>query len=1134
MNTPPSPTRCPKCGGYIPGEATQGLCPKCALAAVAMATEIDPRPSRAVPPTLASVAAAFPQLEILELIGTGGMGAVYKARQPKLDRWVALKLLSPSLATSAAFAERFHREARVLARLNHPGIVSVHDFGEMGGFFFLLMEFVDGVNLRQAMEAGRFTPAQALALVPRICEALQFAHDEGILHRDIKPENILLDARGRVKIVDFGIAKLLGDTTAEANLTGSGLAVGTPHYMAPEQLERPQEVDQRADIYSLGVVLYEMLTGELPIGRFAPPSQKAPMDPRVDDVVLRTLEKERERRQRTATEVKAQVETITSTRPSVPPPATAVPRAEPAVDWEPKVSACFVSTPEHLRSFRGRFVNIYEAEGELRLQRESLAFRSGWQAVTIPLRSIWSLANGDYPASAKPVPLSYLAVTHEDGGATRTLLFTPAKSALMPPWETNALVQDWTLALQEAIRRETGRTLPIERAKTAESWSWIELGKAFLLSAAGCTVAFAIVPLMTAGRLPNRLSEWMWGPLTAALSMAILLSARWWRQRMGKLTARPPELRAWERRWLRVVPAARSVVRNALILAACVLAIFFASFSVSERSGPAGPVCEWSVGAFEPWLERWHPDPGPGTSGGIALNVASTSFACGLGAFLALAVALVAFRMEAISRGLARDAAGNPPTPEGGTGVASTADVSLKPGSPSPPESLVSLEAGSKRSPCYFSSPDRMRNSFPGPQAHIFQCRGELRLEGSELVFLSPWHTRVMIPLREIRDLSLGQFQLWSTPWVMKYGRVSFLSITFGSGPGSRIVHLTPIPPESRSTAVINAEVARWFDAIRAATTALTGRNPSSSDPAAVSVSAQAGWNRRALPLLLAFGVSDALMVWRSLALAHRGPDALFVLACVGMVLFGVASAWYALGFLQANRALHRGDLDAVTSDEPPSAQDVPHERPPGGPPGPVRISWLAISSALCAIPSWLLVLGALGQLHDSLGADGLPPFGFPLSARELLVLGTGGFVGLLALFFGSAALREIRASQGTTLGARLAIIGLLGVPTGLLIRLLPPLLAWAARSFGWEPAPGQGEVFTGAVLIGCVAVVVMAAWTLRRWATGGRPDAATPRKSMRDATGWVHHTLVVVASGCLAGSRWLPAAPSRGPEFWP
>jgi serine/threonine protein kinase len=266
---------------------------------------------------LEAVAAAFPQLEIIECIGQGGMGVVFKARQPKLDRFVALKLLPEKPGTDPAFEERFNREARVLARLSHPNIVAVHDFGQSGPFFYLLMEYVDGVNLRQAMRVERFTPAQALALVPKICDALQYAHEEGVLHRDIKPENLLLDQRGRVKIADFGIAKLLGDAK-DITLTASGATIGTPHYMAPEQLERPHDVDQRADVYSLGVVFYEMLTGELPIGRFAPPSEKAPMDPRVDQVVLRTLEKERERRFQSAGDVKTQVERITANPGSAP------------------------------------------------------------------------------------------------------------------------------------------------------------------------------------------------------------------------------------------------------------------------------------------------------------------------------------------------------------------------------------------------------------------------------------------------------------------------------------------------------------------------------------------------------------------------------------------------------------------------------------------------------------------------------------------------------------------------------------------------------------------------------------------------------------------------------------------------
>jgi len=315
MSVTAEPKKCPQCGAAIPSEAPQGLCPKCLLARASIPTETEVT-AKPTPPRRQELAAAFPQLEILEMIGQGGMGFVFKARQPKLERLVALKILPPSFAADPAFADRFTREGRVLARLNHPNIVTVHDFGQANGFFYLLMEFVDGVNLRQAMRAGRFTPEQALSVVPRICEALQFAHNEGVLHRDIKPENILLDAKGRVKIADFGIAKLLGESAAKGHLTDSGGTLGTPHYMAPEQIENPASVDHRADIYSLGVVFYEMLTGELPLGKFQPPSQKVQVDVRLDEVVLHALEKEPARRYQQASEVKTAVDTITSAPPA--------------------------------------------------------------------------------------------------------------------------------------------------------------------------------------------------------------------------------------------------------------------------------------------------------------------------------------------------------------------------------------------------------------------------------------------------------------------------------------------------------------------------------------------------------------------------------------------------------------------------------------------------------------------------------------------------------------------------------------------------------------------------------------------------------------------------------------------------
>jgi len=311
---------CPSCGKMLPPDAPLGLCPQCLIQS-GFNTATDPgsqsMQSGFEPPSLEELSKLFPHLEILEFLGRGGMGAVYKARQPRLDRFVALKILRPAVSGSG-FAERFNREARALARLNHPRIVTVHDFGVAGDLHYLVMEYVDGPNLRQTERSGRLTPEQALRIVPQICEALQFAHDQGIVHRDIKPENILLDKDGRIKITDFGIAKLVGVNADRSSLTGARDVVGTPHYMAPEQIENPSDVDHRADIYSLGVVFYEMLTGELPLGRFAPPSKRVEVDVRLDEVVLRSLEKERDRRYQQAAQIKTHVETISgSPQPSI-------------------------------------------------------------------------------------------------------------------------------------------------------------------------------------------------------------------------------------------------------------------------------------------------------------------------------------------------------------------------------------------------------------------------------------------------------------------------------------------------------------------------------------------------------------------------------------------------------------------------------------------------------------------------------------------------------------------------------------------------------------------------------------------------------------------------------------------------
>ena len=294
MNEPMT-AKCPRCGGEFSSAPTGDICPRCAAALLqATQTELSGRPEgkRAfTPPSLAELAPGFPQLQILELLGCGGMGAVYKARQKELDRIVALKILPPGIGNDPAFADRFAREAKALATLNHPGIVTIHDFGRTGGLYYLLMEFVDGATLRQLLQGSRVSPREALAIVQQICDALQYAHDQGIVHRDIKPENILLDRRGRVKVADFGLAKLVGtgnepaahagSAHASSALTDSGKIMGTPAYMAPEQAEHPADVDHRADIYALGVVFYQMLTGELPPKPLQPPSRKVQIDVRL-------------------------------------------------------------------------------------------------------------------------------------------------------------------------------------------------------------------------------------------------------------------------------------------------------------------------------------------------------------------------------------------------------------------------------------------------------------------------------------------------------------------------------------------------------------------------------------------------------------------------------------------------------------------------------------------------------------------------------------------------------------------------------------------------------------------------------------------------------------------------------------
>jgi predicted Ser/Thr protein kinase len=399
-------------------------------------------------------------LEIIELIGRGGMGAVYKARQKSLGRLVALKILPPRHAANPSFAERFSREAHSLAELNHPNIVTVHDFGRAGEFYFLMMEYIDGVNLRQAMIAGRFTPRQALAMVPPICEALQFAHDRGIVHRDIKPENLLLDKTGRVKIADFGIARIMsagldrpsGVAVSDSPGLTQDSVLGTPRYMAPEQSAHPAQADHRADIYSLGVVLYELLTGELPVGKFEPPSRKVHIDVRLDAIVLRALEHTPELRYQTIDEMRTQVMTVVND----PGPARAGTSADPAAPRPINVATSYISTPEQLATFDGQLFLI-RRKAQMVLDDRHLSFARAGTTTVIPFAAIRDLSIGTYPRVMSPAGLDFISVTYEERGQTKRLFFSPIEGWFGAPFHFNRFVADWFNAIRAAIVTATGR-----------------------------------------------------------------------------------------------------------------------------------------------------------------------------------------------------------------------------------------------------------------------------------------------------------------------------------------------------------------------------------------------------------------------------------------------------------------------------------------------------------------------------------------------------------------------------------------------------------------------------------------------------------------------------------------------------
>jgi serine/threonine protein kinase len=285
------------------------------------------------------IGATLGHCTIEEFLGQGGMARVYRGKQANLDRYVAIKVLPPYYAADPAFVERFKLEAKAMARLSHPNIVTVHDAGEENGRLFIVMEYIGGGTLKDRMRSA-MTLREITRIVHEVAGALTYAHAQGVVHRDVKPVNVLMDTTWRAVLSDFGIAKVLATSAA---ITHAGAGVGTPEYMSPEQCRGSGTVDARSDIYALGVMLYELLTGRTPFVADnytalahahiyeapLPPSQLNPrISPAVQSVILKAVEKNPADRFQKATELAGALEQavaaqtpvqVSSERKSAPP-----------------------------------------------------------------------------------------------------------------------------------------------------------------------------------------------------------------------------------------------------------------------------------------------------------------------------------------------------------------------------------------------------------------------------------------------------------------------------------------------------------------------------------------------------------------------------------------------------------------------------------------------------------------------------------------------------------------------------------------------------------------------------------------------------------------------------------------------
>ncbi|MBI5547672.1 MAG: serine/threonine protein kinase, partial [Deltaproteobacteria bacterium] len=401
--------------------------------------------SNALAPTAVVKRAEVPGYELVELLGKGGMGEVWKARQLSLGRTVALKLLAPELAADPEFVQRFEKEASALAALSHPHIVQIIDRGgdRASGTFFFAMELVEGASLRERMSSRPLSLDERLRIVVQIGDAIGYAHQKGVIHRDLKPENILVDTAGAAKVVDFGLAGMRRTDQASLALTRAATAMGTLHYMAPEQRRDARSVDERADVYSLGVILYELLTGDVPQGRFRLPSQKTPgLDIRLDKIVSKALEAEPDARYASARDLTVELEAVVAAAPVAAKPSTQVGSITESVAApsavRTRVAGAIVSAALlgvlglGGASLLGRADQPVGAPGEAAMPPDTLA--------DVP---VTALARGfdlvDFDVIFKPGAQAFRAGTGEwrlEGGALQARVFGAGRSGPTRPFAT--------------------------------------------------------------------------------------------------------------------------------------------------------------------------------------------------------------------------------------------------------------------------------------------------------------------------------------------------------------------------------------------------------------------------------------------------------------------------------------------------------------------------------------------------------------------------------------------------------------------------------------------------------------------------------------------------------------------------